>query len=289
MRFLLASIKSEHIATVIEAEHQRFGNCVKILNAGCGNCNLIKNLHARLLKSKTVNNFEIYGFDVNGFKSKGNFLDIPIEFLTNKYPKISWKERITLVGQNDKWPFENQDFDVVISDGIVEHIKTHLFFFSEMARVLSPDGFFLPYISFKEKIVDSHVLLPLAHKFKSYDFLYNFIRFFSLLGFGKYREIRKIKGLSISEYAISQADYLVSKANYLSRKEFLSLCKGLDLKVSYNYSAQFVYKIFRSKLTSDEIFMYKKQGYRFLDYFISVFIKYFKSIPVFIEKTKYAE
>lgn len=289
MRFILASIKSEHIAAVIEAEHQRFGNCVKILNAGCGNCNLIKNLHARLLKSKTVNNFEIYGLDVDDFNRKGNFLDISIEFLTNKYSKIPWKERLTLVGQNDRWPFENQDFDVVILDGVVEHIKNHLFFFSEMARILSPDGFSLPYISFKEKIVDSHVLLPLAHKFKSYDFIYNFIYFFSLLGFGKYREVRKIKGLSISEYAISQADYLVSKANYLSRKEFLSLCKGLDLKVSYNYSAQFAYKILRAKLTAYEIFKYNKQGYRFFDYLISVFVKYFKSMPVFIEKTKYAE
>lgn len=289
MRFLLDSKKTEHIAAVIEAEQQRFGNCVKILNAGCGNCNLIKNLHERLLKSKKVNNFEIYGFDVNDFKSKGNFLDIPIEFLTNKYPKIYWKDRIKLVDPNDKWPFENQEFDVVILDGVVEYIKNHLFFFSEMARILSPNGFSLPYISFKEKIVDRHALLPFAHKFKSYNFIYSFIYFFSLLGFGKYRAVRKIKGLSISEYAISQADYLVSKVNYLSKKEFLSLCKGLDLKVSYNYSAQFAYKILRAKLTAYEIFTYNKQGYRFFDYLISVFVTYFKSMPVFIEKTKYAE
>jgi ubiquinone/menaquinone biosynthesis C-methylase UbiE len=289
MRFLSETIKAEHIAAVIEAEQQRFGDCVTILNAGCGNCNLIKNLHKRLLKSKTVNKFEIYGFDVNSFKRKDNFLDIPIEFLTNKYPNISWKDRIKLVGLNDKWPFENQYFEVVISDRVVEHVKNHLVFLSEMKRVLSPTGFSLPYISCKEKIFDNHVLLPFAHKFKSYNFIYNFICLFSLLGFGRYKEVGKRKGITISEYAVNQADYLVSKVNYLSRKELLSLCKSLDLKVSYNYSTQFVYKILGSKLTSNEIFKYNKQGYRFLDYLISVFVKYFRSTPVFIEKTKYAE
>ncbi|MBW1894659.1 MAG: methyltransferase domain-containing protein [Deltaproteobacteria bacterium] len=285
----LESIKTEHIAAVIEAERQRFGDCVKILDAGCGGCNLIQNLHERLLKSKTVNNFEIYGFDVNDFKREGNFLDRPIHFLTNRYPEIPWQDRLKLVGQNDKWPFENQYFEVVISDQVVEHLKNHLFFFSEMARVLSPTGFSLQSIPFREKVFDGHVSLPLAHKFKSYDFIYNFIYLFSLLGFGKYKEVGKRKGITISEYSINQADYLVSKINYLSRKEFLSLCKSLDLKVSYNYSTQFVFKILRAKLTAYELFKYNKQGYRFLDYLISIFVKYFKSMPVFIEKTKYAK
>jgi len=47
------------------------------------------------------------------------------------------------VGTGEALPYENESFDVVIADNVVEHLRDPVVVFSEVARVLKPGGMFM--------------------------------------------------------------------------------------------------------------------------------------------------
>ncbi len=56
----------------------------------------------------------------------------------------------TVVGSAEDLPFEDETFDVVIMDAVLEHIPDVGKAFSEVARVLKPNGLFIGYVAFME-------------------------------------------------------------------------------------------------------------------------------------------
>jgi SAM-dependent methyltransferase len=56
----------------------------------------------------------------------------------------------TVVADAEDLPFENDSFDVVIMDAVLEHIPNVGLAFSEVARVLRPGGVFVGYSAFME-------------------------------------------------------------------------------------------------------------------------------------------
>jgi len=61
-----------------------------------------------------------------------------LEVLKRKNKKI-----ITVVGEAENLPFENESFDIVTAAFLVVHLKDPKIFFDEVYRVLKPDGLFL--------------------------------------------------------------------------------------------------------------------------------------------------
>jgi len=56
----------------------------------------------------------------------------------------------TVIGDAEDLPFENNSFDVVIMDAVLEHIPDVSKAFKEVARVLRPNGVFVGYSAFME-------------------------------------------------------------------------------------------------------------------------------------------
>ena len=56
----------------------------------------------------------------------------------------------TVVASAEDLPFENNSFDVVIMDAVLEHIPDVGAAFSEVARILKPGGCFVGYVAFME-------------------------------------------------------------------------------------------------------------------------------------------
>ncbi|MBK7129831.1 MAG: class I SAM-dependent methyltransferase [Crocinitomicaceae bacterium] len=56
----------------------------------------------------------------------------------------------TVIGDAENLPFESNTFDVAIMDAVLEHIPDVSKAFSEVARVLKPDGVFVGYSAFME-------------------------------------------------------------------------------------------------------------------------------------------
>lgn len=56
----------------------------------------------------------------------------------------------TVIGSAEKIPFDNNTFDVVIMDAVLEHVQDVGKAFKEVSRVLKPNGEFIGYVAFME-------------------------------------------------------------------------------------------------------------------------------------------
>lgn len=56
----------------------------------------------------------------------------------------------TVVGNAENLPFEDELFDIVIMDAVLEHIPNVFKAFEEVSRILKPNGLFIGYVAFME-------------------------------------------------------------------------------------------------------------------------------------------
>src|SRR5712692_803886 len=75
-------------------------------------------------------------------------------------------------------PFEDETFDFIFSNQVLEHVKNLPNALSEMYRVLKAGGFSLHFFPPRLKPIEPHILVPFAGVFQAYPWLL----FWSLLG-----------------------------------------------------------------------------------------------------------
>jgi SAM-dependent methyltransferase len=76
----------------------------------------------------------------------------------------------TVVADAENLPFENESFDVVIMDAVLEHIPNVSAAFKEVGRILKPGGVFIGYVAFMEcfhEISYSHLSFKALEHFSS--------------------------------------------------------------------------------------------------------------------------
>jgi len=132
-------------------------------------------------------------------------------------------------------PFEDNTFDVILSDQVFEHVQNYSVALAEIKRILKPDGVCLHVFPSKYKPMESHVYAPFSSIIKSHAWLY----FWAKLGIRKSSQ----KELPAKEVAIINTNYLKKNTNYLSKKsikiEFkkhfksVVFCEDLFFKVSH--------------------------------------------------------
>lgn len=94
---------------------------IRILEIGCG--------AGRLTNYLARKGFNVIGFDISRGLIKEGYI---------RYPNTT-----ILHASGDSMPFRGAFFDVIISFDVIEHISNVNAHFSEVRRVLKPDGFYL--------------------------------------------------------------------------------------------------------------------------------------------------
>ncbi|OQW92598.1 MAG: hypothetical protein BWK78_01245, partial [Thiotrichaceae bacterium IS1] len=155
------SLTHEHLLSIINTESIRFpeDRVVRILDAGCGNGNLISYLFENLQELKSPLTFEIHGFDVSDhcIDKTTAFPEGVITRLNNQFPEIPWQDRITAISVKDSWPYPNEYFDVIVSNQVGEHVDNHHLFFSEIQRTLKKGGFSVHIFPLKHYVYEGHL------------------------------------------------------------------------------------------------------------------------------------
>lgn len=111
-------------------------------------------------------------------------------------------------------PFEDQRFDVVITNEVFEHVQNYDSTIREIHRLLKPGGISLNLFPARWMPVEPHVYVPLATVFRPKWWLY----LWALLGIRNPFQ----QGLPASEVAKRNYEYLRSSTNYLPASEIRS-------------------------------------------------------------------
>lgn len=106
---------------------------LKILDLGCGDGKVLRDLLSWKLRPENL-----YGIDVS-------------HFIIDYARKLSSSEMNFVQGTLDELPFENQQFDIILSRGVLQHIKdeeTMNKVSSQIQRILKPEGTMIFYEAF---------------------------------------------------------------------------------------------------------------------------------------------
>lgn len=216
------SITHKHIMSVINSKiaGKPIESPIRILDAGCGNCELIVYLLKFLPKFNPTLSFEVFGFDVTDSKVQfSDYCGKANRMLSERLGPGSWENRVRIISSKDEWPFENESFDVVISNQVVEHLHNHDFFFSQNWRVLKNNGFAVYLFPTKNYIIEGHLHLPFVHRFKQWRLLYASIKILSALRLGRWKRIAG--KCTLDAFSSSYADFLIQDCNYVSIADLL--------------------------------------------------------------------
>lgn len=282
------SITHKHITSVLLMELERFmgQSDIRILDAGCGNCELIGYLHRALRILQPDLNCSVYGYDVNDRPSEiERAKEAKIAELGESFPETEWQNRIKVVSSVEKLPFDAEFFDVVVSNQVLEHVADPDFFFSETHRILKPHGFAVHLYPLKNYILEGHIFIPFAHRIRDHRFRVEYLKFMMWLGLGQYRQKKRERpDLDLDTFAIYQADYLNLYTNYMSRREAMELAKKYRFRASLNYTVDMYLNKIREILGLEYRFTRNQAHLPGFDGFATFILKYVSSITLFLDK-----
>ncbi|MBN1867699.1 class I SAM-dependent methyltransferase [Candidatus Sumerlaeota bacterium] len=164
-----------------------------ILDFGCGQGDLV-GLYRR-------DGFEAFGCDI-AFSPEAERGDLFVNGVLRKIESNPYRV-----------PFENDTFDLVLSNGVFEHVQDYDTAFREIRRVMKPGGVSLHVFPSRYSPIERHTHIPLGTTIQSYGWLL----FWAAMGLrGPTR-----KGLSARQAARSNHRFLKDSTHYLSRAEIL--------------------------------------------------------------------
>lgn len=126
---------------------------------------------------------------------------------------------------DQKIPFDNDHFDVVVSWDVMEHVQDHARTLAEIRRVLRPGGESLHYFPSKYRPIESHTSVPLGTVVQFQAYLY----LCALIGFKNADD----KGLPAHQVARNNYRFLKDHTNYLTRRQILRLVETYFTNVEF--------------------------------------------------------
>lgn len=271
--------------------HGRSGR-IRVCDAGCGDGKLLEALAGCLPRLMPDATFEFYGYDVtdHGVQGEPEYLRKAIAHLEACQPGFAWSDRVHAIGERDPWPFADAQFDLVISNQVLEHVRDHPAFYREMTRTMAPDAWALHLFPSRHIFWEGHLNLPLIHRIGNWDLLERTIRFWSRLGLGKFRDHRRRTGVSLGRFAERHADYMLHFTNYLSGRDVMALGKAHGLRTSFRYVDGLYSQKVRRVLRRGPKLRYKPRPWPHGEWTKYLLLRHLSSITVVHQKRQaYAE
>jgi SAM-dependent methyltransferase len=260
---------------------------IRILDAGCGSGSMIYFLNKYLPLFNPKRNFLIYGYDLTDHGvQEADYIKKTFSYLHENNPEIDWSQRIKLIRSTDDWPFQNEFFDLVISNQVLEHVWNHHQFFSEQNRVLSSIGFSHHIFPVKEVIIDGHIFLPGVHKLNSWDAIYRKVRFYSRLRLGVFQKEKNKYRNSIDYFSRVWADKIYHYCNYQTYSELCKAAKNNHLCITTRFTFNYYSRKFRELLGFKPDLIYKNNPSSKIVFF---FLKYISGISIVLYKGEYSK
>ena len=172
-------------------------HCVA-LDYGCGGGDLVY-----LMRNNNINAF---GCDIE-FKPSEN----KNKLIENGFIRL-------MDNQTYNIPFEDNFFDMVVSNQVFEHVQDYNHSFKEIKRVLKPGGVSLHYFPSKYRIIESHVKVPFATIIQNKYWLF----VWAMFGFYATKIKKPLNFKLLWKIACKNASYLLNRTNYLNRKEIVA-------------------------------------------------------------------
>ena len=177
---------------VLEALGSPLSPKSKILDFGCGSGDLVVQLRNA------------------GYQAHG--VDLDDSFAENLSQTTPAGDVFRILGSSPyRIPFEDQSFDVVVSDMVFEHVQDYGRALAELRRVLRPGGVALHAFPPRWRLIEGHVYVPFAGAIQNRAYL----KFWALLGVRNEFQ----KGVPWREVAALNSEYLKSGTNYPSKRE----------------------------------------------------------------------
>ncbi len=260
---------------------------IRILDVGCGNGVLLSTLVKELPQRYSGLKLDFYGLDVDdSHVQEKDFFHKTLSLLFLTDPSVQWQKNVKLIRSETAWPFEDNFFDIIFSNQVMEHVFNQAFLLNEIKRTMQENGYSFHLYPLKHYIYEGHLLIPFVHKFKSWTSTYYWIKGTSYLGIGKYKTHKK-EGLStsIENFAERHADYLAYQVNYQTALEITKTAKACRLRSSFDFSSLYYKQKFLSLLRFRPLEIYKMKDIQSRkNSFYFFFLKYISGITLLIRK-----
>ena len=260
---------------------------IRILDVGCGNGLLLSMLLKELPKRYPELKIDFYGLDVDDSSvQEKDYFRKTLSLLYQTDSSVEWEKNLKLIQSESLWPFDNNFFDIIYSNQVLEHVFNQALFFKEISRTMQGEGYSFHLFPLRHYIYEGHLLIPFVHKFKSWTSTYYWIKGASYLGIGKYKTHKK-EGLctSVTHFAERHADYLAYQVNYQTAFEITRTAKACRLRPSFDFTYLYYKQKLRSifKLSPMELYGIKDlRSFKNTIYFF--FLKYATGITLMLRK-----
>ena len=240
------SVNHQHILAVINSLLERSPRTepVRILDLGCGDGKLLGYVVESLPTLRPALRLEPFGLDVfdAGTQVPGYF-ETTREYLRTQHPAVDWADRLVLISTQDEWPYQDESFDFVMSNQVLEHVFNHEAVFRQIRRCLRPGGVGVNLFPLRNVLWEGHASMPLVHRVRDVDARARLMLLFARMGFqAHYHREKQRRGWgSLEEFARVYARALETDTNYPTAAQLGFAAEQAGLKVSFTYTKDYFY------------------------------------------------
>lgn len=168
----------------------------RVLDLGCGHGDTVRELRSL--------GYEAYGYDV--YPTYGG-----VDYRRSSRAKDLYDRRILryVTLEDYRAPFDDDFFDIVISDEVFEHVADYPGVLRELHRVMRPGGRSLHLFPSRYRVIEPHCFVPFASVVQSYWWL----KVWATLGIRNANQ----KGLDATQTALWNQRSLTTGTNYLTK------------------------------------------------------------------------